>query len=169
MGGARSPLPGFGYTGKGIRMALDHNASGGEKPLGLTSAMTTFAATSFTIGDYLVGAAIGVVTAMVVRLVISPGLDMVIAMLAGTGIGVIVHAALGLILSPVLGLMETMVPGSLIGMYGGMLFGMRDSIGAGSKTLVAAAAVGALFGVVVVLGVKIYDRCLRGAVLDAGE
>ena len=130
--------------------------------------MKKFAPIAFTIGDYLVGAAIGVVTAMVVRLVISPGLDMVIAMLAGAAIGLVVHAALGLILSPALGLMETMVPGSLIGMYGGMLFGMRDSMGAGSRTLVAAAAVGALFGVIVVLGVKIYDRCLRGTVLDAG-
>jgi hypothetical protein len=130
--------------------------------------MKTLAPTAFTIGDYLVGATVGVVTAMVVRLVVSPGFDMVIAMLTGAAIGVIIHAVLGLILSPALGLMETMVPGSLIGMYGGMLFGMRDSMGAGSRTLMAAAAVGALFGVLVVLGVKIYDRCLRGTVLDAG-
>ena len=122
----------------------------------------------FTIGDYVVGALIGVGTAIAVRLVIAPGLDMVIAMLAGAAIGVIIHAVLGLILSPVFGLMETMIPGSLIGMYGGMLFGMRDSMAAGSRTLAAAAAVGALFGAVVVLGVKVYDRSLRGTVLDAG-
>ena len=129
--------------------------------------MKTLAPVAFTIGDYLVGAAIGVVTALMVRLAISPGSDMVIGMLAGAAIGLIVHALLGLILSPVLGLMETMVRGMLIGMYGGMLFGMRDSMGAGSRTHFAAAAVGALFGVIVVLGVKIYDRCLRGTVLDA--
>ena len=129
--------------------------------------MKKIAPIAFTVGDYLAGAAIGVVTAIIVRLVISPGLDMVIAMLVGAAIGLIIHVALGLILSPVLGLMETMVPGMLIGMYGGMLFGMRDSMGAGSRTLVAAAGVGALFGVIVVLGVKIYDRCLRGTVLDA--
>ncbi len=129
--------------------------------------MKQLAPIAFTVGDYLIGAAIGVVTAIVVRLAISPGLDMVIGMLVGTAIGLIVQALLGLILSPVLGLMETMVPGMLIGMYGGMLFGMRDSMGAGSRTLLAAAAVGALFGVIVVLGVKIYDRCLRGIVLDA--
>lgn len=130
--------------------------------------MKKLAPIAFTIGDYLAGASIGVATAMVVRLAISPGLDMVIAMLVGAAIGLIIHMALGLILSPVLGLMETMVPGMLIGMYGGMLFGMRDSMGAGSRTLLAAAAVGALFGVIVVLGVKIYDHCLRGTVLDAG-
>jgi hypothetical protein len=129
--------------------------------------MRKLAPIAFAIGDYLVGAAIGVVTAMVVRLVISPGLDMVVAMLVGAAIGLIIQMALGLMLSPVLGLMETMVPGMFIGMYGGMLFGMRDSMGAGSRMLVAAAAVGALFGVIIVLGVKIYDRCLRGTVLDA--
>jgi hypothetical protein len=130
--------------------------------------MKKIAPIAFTAGDYSVGAATGVVTAMAVRLVISPGLDMVIAMLAGAAIGLIVHAVLGLILSPALGLMETMVPGSLIGMYGRMLFGMRDSMSAGSRTLAAAAVVGALFGAIVVLGVKIYDRCLRGTTLDAG-
>lgn len=132
-------------------------------------AMKTFAPTAFTMGDYLAGAAIGVATAILVRLAISPGLDMVIAMLVGAAIGLIIHMVLGLILSPLLGLMETMIPGSLIGMYGGMLFGMRDSMGAGSRTLMAASTVGALFGVIVVLGVKIYDRCLRGTVLDAGK
>ena len=52
-------------------------------------------------------------------------------------------------------------------MYGGMLFGMRDSMAAGSATLGAAALVGAAFGAIVVLGVKIYDRALRGPVVDA--
>jgi hypothetical protein len=62
---------------------------------------------------------------------------------------------------------QTIVPASLIGMYGGMLFGMRDSMGAGSGTYGAAAAVGAILGAVVVLGVKVYDRALRGPVVDA--
>lgn len=52
-------------------------------------------------------------------------------------------------------------------MYGGMLFGMRDSMAAGSATLGVAALVGAVFGAIVVLGVKIYDRALRGPVVDA--
>jgi hypothetical protein len=61
---------------------------------------------------------------------------------------------------------ETMVPGSLIGMYGGMLFGMRDSMSAGSLTLASAATVGAIFGVVVVLCVKVYSSVLRGAIFE---
>jgi len=61
------------------------------------------------------------------------------------------------------------MPASLIGMYGGMFFGMRDSMAAGSATHAAAAGVGAIFGVVVVLGVKVYDAILRGTVLDVGE
>jgi hypothetical protein len=123
----------------------------------------------FVIGDYLAGIVIGVVTALLVRAVVWPGMDMVIAMLLGTALGMAVHLFLGLVLSPLLGMFETMVSASLVGMYGGMLFGMRDSMAAGSTTLAAAAAVGAVFGALVVLGVKVYDRALRGAVLDAGS
>jgi hypothetical protein len=47
--------------------------------------------------------------------------------------------------------------------------GMRDSMAAGSRTLAAAATVGALFGVLVVLGIKVYDRALRGTVVDTGD
>ena len=62
-----------------------------------------------------------------------------------------------------------MVPAMIIGMYGGMLFGMRDSMGAGSESLGAAIAVGALFGLAVVLAVKVYDQVLRGVVVDGEE
>ncbi len=123
----------------------------------------------FTIGDYIGGMLIGVATALVVRALVSPGMDMVIAMLIGAAVGMILHLILGLLLSPLLGMFETMMPGSLVGMYGGMLFAMRDSMAAGSTTLGAAALVGAGFGAIVVLGVKTYDRAVRGAVLDAGS
>jgi hypothetical protein len=123
----------------------------------------------FAIGDYLAGILIGIVTALLVRAVVSPGMDMVIAMLLGMALGMAVHLVLGLILSPLLGIFETMMPASLIGMYGGGLFAMRDSMAAGSTTPAAAVAVGAIFGAIVVLGIKVYDRALRGAVLDAGN
>jgi len=123
----------------------------------------------FSIGDYLAGILIGIVTALLVRIVVWPGMDMVIAMLLGTALGMAVHLFLGFILSPLLGMFETMVSASLVGMYGGMLFAMRDSMAAGSTTYPAAIAVGAVFGALVVLGVKVYDRALRGAVLDAGS
>jgi len=120
----------------------------------------------FALGDYLAGILVGAVTAVVVHWAVAPGTDMVIAMLVGAAIGLIIHALLGLLLSLAFGLMETMIPASLIGMYGGMLFGMRDSMAAGSRTLAAAAIVGAIFGAVVVLGVKLYDRALRGTVYE---
>ena len=120
----------------------------------------------FTVGDYLAGMLTGVLTAAGVRAVVSPGMDMVVAMLLGMAIGMLIHFALGLLLSPLLGMFETMIPGVVIGMYGGMMFGMRDSMAAGSLTFGAAALVGALFGAVAVLGIKIYDRILRGAVVD---
>jgi large-conductance mechanosensitive channel len=95
-----------------------------------------------------------------------PGMDMVLAMLIGMAAGTIVHLLLGLILAPLVGMFETMMPASLIGMYGGMLFGMRDSMSAGSLTLASATVVGAIFGAIVVLGVNVYNRILRGAVIE---
>jgi hypothetical protein len=121
----------------------------------------------FSIGDYLAGILIGVATTLAVRAVIWPGMDMVIAMLTGMALGTVVHLIIGFLLAPLVGMFETMVPGSLIGMYGGMLFGMRDSMVAGSRTLASAATVGAIFGAIVVLGVKVYDRILHGAVFEA--
>jgi hypothetical protein len=123
----------------------------------------------FVIGDYMAGMLIGALTALGVRAAVWPDMDMVIAMLLGMVIGMAIHAVLGLLLSPLLGMFETMLPASVIGMYGGMLFGMRDSMAAGSHTLTAAATVGALFGALVVLGIKVYDRALRGAVVDSGD
>ena len=123
----------------------------------------------FAIGDYLAGMLLGAITALSVRALVWPGMDMVVAMMAGMSIGMILHLVLGLVLSPLLGMFETMIPGVVIGMYGGMMFGMRDSMAAGSLTLGAATLVGALFGAVVVLGVKIYDRILRGAVVETDQ
>lgn len=120
----------------------------------------------FGIGDILAGALIGAVTALGVRAFVSLGMDMVLAMLLGMGIGMVVHLVLGFALSPILGMFQIMIPASLIGMYGGMLFGMRDAMAVGS--LEQEVLVGALFGVVVVIGVKIYDLTLRGPV-DAAE
>jgi hypothetical protein len=122
----------------------------------------------FVIGDYVAGMLIGVLTALGVRVAVWPGMDMAIAMLVGMAVGMVIHLVLGLLLTPLLGI-GTMMPAMVIGMYGGMLFGMRDSMAAGSQTLPAAATVGALFGVIVVLGIKVYDRALQGAVIDTGD
>jgi hypothetical protein len=121
----------------------------------------------FSIGDYLAGMLIGVATTLAVRSIVSPGMDMVLAMLIGMAAGTIVHLLLGLLLAPLVGMFETMMPASLIGMYGGMLFGMRDSMAAGSHTLASATTVGAIFGAIVVLGVKVYNQILRGTVFEA--
>jgi hypothetical protein len=96
-------------------------------------------------------------------------MDMVVAMTLGMAAGMAIHVAAGIFLAPLLGMFTTMVPAMIIGMYGGMLFGMRDSMGAGSESLGATSAVGAFFGVIVVLAVKVYDRVLRGVVVDAEE
>ena len=89
----------------------------------------------FVIGDYLAGMMVGALTAIGVRAVIWPGMDMVVAMIVGMAIGMAIHLVFGLILAPLIGMFNAMIPASLIGMYGGMFFGMRDSMAAGSRTL----------------------------------
>jgi len=123
----------------------------------------------FVIGDYLAGILVGAFTAIAVRMVVWPGMDMVIAMIIGMALGMFIHIVLSLILAPLVGMFNAMIPASIIGMYGGMFFAMRDSMAAGSRTLHGAIAVGALFGIVVVVGVQFYDHSLRGAVVDSGE
>jgi hypothetical protein len=123
----------------------------------------------FTVADYLAGMLVGALTALAVRLVVWPGMDMVIAMIVGMALGMVLHLMLGLALAPAIGMFETMIPASLIGMYGGMFFGMRDSMAAGSRTYHAALVVGAIFGAIVVAGVQYYDRTLRGVVVESVE
>lgn len=123
----------------------------------------------FQLGDYIAGMLTGTAIALAVRALVWPGMDMVLAMLLGMAVGMAIHLILGLLLSPLFGMFETMIPGTVIGMYGGMMFGMRDSMAAGSRTLGAVALVGAVLGAAVVLAFKIYNRAIRGVVLDAEE
>ena len=116
----------------------------------------------FAIGDYVAGGLTGATTALAVRAVVGPHLDMVLAMLIGTAAGTVVHLAVGLLTSPFLGLFHCMIPGGLIGMYGGMLFAMRDAMQ--EHSLGHALVVGVLFGAVVTAGVRLYDRALRGSI-----
>src|SRR3989442_5834986 len=95
----------------------------------------------FTLGDLFSGMLVGAATALGVRAAVWPGMDMVLAMLIGTAIGMVIHLVLGLMLAPLLGMSETMIPASVIGMYGGMLFGMRDSMAADSLNAGDAAVV----------------------------
>jgi hypothetical protein len=54
-------------------------------------------------------------------------------------------------------------------MYGGMLFAMRDSMAAGSRTTAAAIGVGAVFGIAVTIAIKFYNYALRGTVMETGN
>jgi hypothetical protein len=112
---------------------------------------------------------VGSLTAVGVRLTVWPEVDMVVGMLLGMVVGMVVSMVLGFLLSPLLGMFHTMIPAMIIGMSGGMLFGMRDSMGAGSSSLGEATVVGALFGAIMVLALKAYDRILRGTVIEAGD
>lgn len=111
-------------------------------------------------GDYCAGGAVGGLTGLAVRAVVQPEFDMVIAMLVGMAVGTVVHLAVGLCFAPFLGMFHTMIPGGLIGMYGGMAFGMRDTMPHAGSTG-RAIAVGIAFGVVVTAAMQAYDWVLR--------
>lgn len=115
----------------------------------------------FALGDYLAGGLTGAATAVVVRGIVSPNLDMVLAMLIGMAAGMGVHLLIGVALSPVLGLFHCMVPGGLIGMYGGMMFAMRDTMQHPAASLGRAVVVGIVFGVAVTAGVRLYGRAVQ--------
>lgn len=118
----------------------------------------------FRLGDYLAGALTGMLTALAVRIIVGPQWDMVVAMMVGMAAGMVVHVTLLLVFIPLLGTFEVMMPGAVIGMYGGMLFGMRDAMQQAYVPRNTALVVGALFGVLVVLGIRWWDRQLRGVV-----
>lgn len=121
-----------------------------------------FQSALFVLGDHVAGAMTGAATAAAIAVVVTPAWDMALAMVAGMGIGMLVHVSLMLLYGPLLGMFQVMVPGSLIGMYGGMIFGMRDSMVhagyEGHRVLV-----GGVFGVIVVAAVQVYDRALRAS------
>lgn len=121
------------------------------------------------VGDYLAGALTGALTAFAVRATIGPQWDMVLAMLVGMAVGMLVHMTLLLLLIPLLGTFEVMMPSAVIGMYGGMLFGMRDSMQQAYIPLTTALLVGVVFGLFVVFGIHWWDRQLRGAVFARPE
>ncbi len=123
----------------------------------------------FTIADYLAGIVVGALTAVGVGTIVRPGTDMVLGMIVGMIVGMIIHVIAGFALAPLIGMFEAMVPAAVIGMYGGMFFGMRDAMGAGSTTVTSNLAVGALFGGIVVAGISYYDRTLKGEVVDTGD
>lgn len=119
------------------------------------------------LGEYLAGMAAALATALPIHALVSPGTDMVVAMLIGSAVGMTVHLVLSLPLGPLIGMFQFMTTGSLIGMYGGMSFAMRDSMQSVSWAQVAGVAI--LVGVAVVASVRLYDRAIRGSRASAPE
>jgi len=113
----------------------------------------------YLLGEYVAGVATAVLTALPIHAVVDPDWDMVVAMIAGTVLGSGAHLLVLALLGPLVGFFHVMAPGALIGMYGGMLFGMRDSMQAASWSRTLAVAVG--LGALVVAAVQLYDRALR--------
>jgi hypothetical protein len=121
----------------------------------------------FALGDCAAGALTGAVTATAVHAAIGPETDLALVMVLGMILGMVVHLPIGFLLAPILGMFHVMVPGTLIGMYGGMLFAMRDAMH--SVALADALRVGVVFGVLVTVGVQLYDRAVAGPVAASGR
>jgi hypothetical protein len=67
----------------------------------------------FMVGDYFAGMIVGALTAFAVRMVVWPGMDMVMAMIVGMALGMSIHVVLGLVLAPMIGMFNAMIPASL--------------------------------------------------------
>jgi hypothetical protein len=113
------------------------------------------------------GAATAAAAAGLVHAVVAPGCDLVLAMLIGMAAGMLAHLAVLALASPLLGFFQVMAPGAIIGMLGGTLFAMRDAMQTASWS--RALAVAALFGVLVVAAVNVYDRVLRSSAATRRE
>ena len=113
----------------------------------------------YLLGEYVAGVATAVLTALPIHVLVDRDWDMVVAMIAGTVLGIAAHLLVLGLLGPLVGLFHVMAPSALIGMYGGMLFAMRDSMQAASWSRTLAVAVG--LGILVVAAVQLYDQALR--------
>lgn len=113
------------------------------------------------LGDYAAGALTAGMAAAAVHAVVETGWDMILAMGVGMGLGLVAHGVVLALAARWLGFFQVMAPGGIIGMYGGMLFGMRDSMQDASWP--QALGVAALLGLLVVGGLDLYDRALRSA------
>ena len=122
---------------------------------------------AYLLGEYAAGVATAVATAVPIHALVDRDWDMVVAMLAGMVLGSIAHVLVLGILGPLVGFFHVMAPGALIGMYGGMLFGMRDSMQAASWSQVMAVA--AAIGIAMVVGIQLYDRAVRSEVHESGR
>ena len=116
------------------------------------------------IGRWLIGRVIRLMRAAMGRSAVDPTLIKYL----GSIVSIALNIALVLgILGPLVGFFHVMAPGALIGMYGGMLFGMRDSMQAASWSQVMAVA--AAIGIAMVVGIQLYDRAVRSEVHESGR
>ncbi len=114
---------------------------------------------AYLLGEYVAGVTTALATAVPMHALVDRDWDMVAAMLAGTVLGTVAHLVVLVLLGPLVGFFHVMAPGALVGMYGGMLFGMRDSMQAVSWSRAVEVAVAV--GILVVAAVQLYDRALR--------
>ncbi len=116
----------------------------------------------FKIADFSIPTIIGGITGYYAFLLVSPGGNMMLAMLVGMLVGMAAQIPVILIGMPLFGAFEIMLPAMSAGMLSGMLSGMLAS------KFVLSGGVSFLFGsgigVLVILVVQIQNRKLKGEV-----
>lgn len=133
--------------------------SGSREVLKDTAGGASWRGWTYLVGEYVAGIVTAVATAVPIHALVDRDWDMVVAMLAGTVLGTAAHLVVLVLLGPLVGFFHVMAPGAVVGMYAGMLFGMRDSMQAVSRSQALAVAVAV--GILVVAAVQVYDRALR--------
>ena len=81
----------------------------------------------FIVGDVLVNVAAGVVAALAARVLVGPSWNVLLAMPAGSIVGMLTSLPVALLFMPFFGAFEVMLPAMLTGMIAGMLAAMRPA------------------------------------------
>jgi len=116
----------------------------------------------FKIADFLIPTIVGGITGYFAFLFVSPGWNMMLAMLVGMLVGMAAQIPVMLIGMPLFGAFEIMLPAMSAGMASGMVSGMLAAkfvLPGGASFLF-----GSGIGVLVILYVQIQNRKLQGEV-----
>ncbi len=115
----------------------------------------------FVLGDLVANTLVGALIGSLAALIVGPGWNMNVATLVLMCLGMLIAGFLSLIIGVLFGAMEVMVPVMLTGMVSGMVVGMWAAMTPLSVT--TAALIGAVCGLVTIVGVWIVNNAVRGA------
>ena len=114
----------------------------------------------FVAGDLIANLLVGALVGLVSAIFVGVGWNMLLAMILAMMLGMLIGGLTFFPLSLLFGAMEVMLPAMLTGMISGMIVGMRGTMH--SMTPYEGAAIGGLCGLVCILIIWVINSRLRG-------